>query len=170
MLARCSADPQAVPRFRQLCLNRIMSPGALFSDPSSMPECISLFHLERLVLTGPISWTIALLTQLELPKSIIFDLECHCDDPQDIPGLLAFIPDQIGNHPTMAGSAQTALRYLDLNRNVEGWKFTYGSSTTDAYRANMFLSRPSRQDFQRVLLIRAMLGSDWEVIWLPDSA
>ena len=43
---------------------------------------------------------IALLTQLEFPKSTIFDLECHCDDPQDIPELLALIPDQIGNHPS----------------------------------------------------------------------
>ena len=153
-----------LPYLRQLCLDRLVPSniGAIFPNSSEQGERISLLHLTELALTGPIYWAIALLAHLELPKSLTFCLECHCGDPQGIPRLLALIPDQVGNHLPMTGSAQTALRYLDLNRDVEGWKFTYGSSTTDAYRANMFLSRPSRQDF---LLIRAILGSNWEVIF-----
>ena len=53
--------------------------------------------------------------------------------------LLALILDQISNHPPVTGSAQTTIRYLGLDCEG-GWKFTYGSSTTDAYRADMFSS------------------------------
>ena len=111
-----------LPYLRQLCLDRIvpLDIGAIFPNSSEQGERISLPHLTELALTGPISWAIALLVHLELPKFIIFYLECHCDDPQDIPRLLALIPDQVGNHLPMAESAQTALRYLNLNRDVEG--------------------------------------------------
>ena len=89
-----------LPYLRPLCLDRIviLDIGAIFPNSSEQGEHISLPHLTELALTGPISWAIALLVHLELPKFIIFYLECHCDDPQDIPRLLALIPDQIGNH------------------------------------------------------------------------
>ena len=128
-----------LPRLRQLCLEgSVPDIGAILPTSRNENECISLPHLEKLFLAEPVSWTIALLTQLELPKSTIVQLECHCGDPQDISGLLALITDQIGNYPSMAESAQTELRYLDLDRNDDCWKFTYGASTTNAYRTDMF--------------------------------
>ena len=125
----------------QLCLDRIVSPNTLFTcAPRNTRECISLPHLEKLALAGPISWEVGLLTQLELPKSTIVNLECYYQDPRFISMLLSLIPDQIGNYPPVVKSAQTTIQYLDLDYvdHSDGWIFTYGpTSTTDTSSVNM---------------------------------
>ena len=109
MLEWCSAHPLAIAVSSSALLGYDSAAGHrpdIFQFKQT--ERVYLPHLEELALTGPISWAIALLTQLELPKSTVVRLECHCDDSQDICRLLAFIPDQVSNHPSMTGSAQTA--------------------------------------------------------------
>ena len=142
-----------LPYLRLLRLDTIVPPNIdpIFPNSREQSECISLPHLEELALTGPISWTIALLTHLKFSKSTIIRLKCHCDDPQVISTLLALIPDQISNHPSMTRSAQTAFRYLDLNREEEGWELVYGPSATDAFGVDVLSSCLQSLDFQVIL-------------------
>ena len=129
-----------LPHLRQLGLDTIVPEDidAIFPQSREQGEHISLPHLDKLALTGPISWHVALLTQLELPSSTIVELVCHCEDPQFISTLLALIPDQIYNYPPVPGLIQRGIQYLDIGCGYDGWTFTYGSSTPRTYRADIF--------------------------------
>ena len=132
-----------LPHLRQLRLDTIVPPDTdvIFPQSGEQGERISLPRLEKLALTGPISWQVSLLTLIELPSSTIVELECYCEDPRFISMLLALIPDQIGNYPPVPGSIQRAIRYLDVDCGDNGWTFTYGLSSPHTYRADISSSR-----------------------------
>ena len=154
-----------LPRLRQLHLDTLLpydtDMDALSTNPRK-DKFISLPHLELLTLTGPISWLIALLTQLKFPKTTIVRVECGCDDPQAASRLLPLIQDQFDSHPSMTASAQT-VRYLDLYHDNKCWQFTYGLSTANAYGSDSLWDH--QQGSQMVVIHMLDFESDDILPW-----
>ena len=125
-----------LPLLRQLCLDHIL-PLATLEDSfinTQNTTKVSLSQLEKLTLTDPICWVMALLAQLVFPRSMIVRVKCNCDNPEDISMFLPFMADRFSSHlslPQSTPSPQSALWSLGFDRSNPldtTWTVTCGTS------------------------------------------
>jgi len=125
-----------LPLLRQLCLDHILPPATLedsFINTQNTTK-VSLSQLEKLTLTDPICWVMALLAQLVFPRSMIVRVKCNCDNPEDISMFLPFMADRFSSHlslPQSTPSPQSALWSLGFDRSNPldtTWTVTCGTS------------------------------------------
>ena len=85
------------PCLRGLCLKNIPAyfDGELIITQKMAK--VSLPYLEELTLSNPTPWMVALLAQLEFPRSTFIQLGCDFYDPNKIPLLIPFITDKFGS-------------------------------------------------------------------------
>ena len=113
-----------LPLLRQLCLDNILPPANIDFEDSFIntqnTSKVLLCRLEKLTLTDPILWVMALLAQLEFPTFTIVWVECNCDNPEDISMFVLFMVDRFSSHlslPQSTPSPQSPLRSLSVRCN-----------------------------------------------------